>query len=994
MATLVTKTIGPVGCNYRSLAEFEALNYDLTARDEYWEVTLEDECFHQGATFSGWTTDSTRYIHLKGKNGTSVAKPWLQEQGFGMATIICQNASNYALPITISSIGANGYIILENLRFFYNSSNGSGCITLSQNGAVTLDIRKCYIHAIGHANCAAISITGNNNNVLKIHNTIINGQSYGIGGTVTYTSHVYNCTIFTGTQGIDLRNNANSVVKNTYIKSTTCLANIGAATLTTVATSDATGSVGLQNVAFDHTNFKSIAREFGSRELMTGSTLIAAGTSIVGQAAPFDYTTDFWGKPITALTPDIGACQWYAEDPIIINRYLIATGGDYSSMSDLDGKNLDLVTNTQKLTVHCHAQTDAVDNAIFNGWNTSSTYSLTIKGREVDVGGPWYQSNTHYIESTIGAYYFAKSEAGVAMIQVTDVGANGYVTFEDLMVLNSNNGAGTKCIGVDAAHGTVIFNRCKLLCTGNANAVVFKTDAGCGADVNLFNCVLFNKAAAVAAGGCIQAVGAPIKAYHCSAWSLTANGDCINMGDLAGGELVNCYAYAAGTGDSYTGLTDVTMTTCASDDATGSAGLQNVAYDATNFYNKESANYFPNIRKGGALYGTGTDLSGYTAPYNISTDMCRCTRPNPPSIGCCDLPAGLPYAGWTSELDIATADVDYTYCPVVNPVTKVLYFGTSKAANKGKIYTYSAIGGGFTNVYTHAANESFAVLCYRSADQLVYAVASVGNRIWKEGAPWTDISTADYLKGAAGNPAYPNSMLVKKSDALFYQSHSNGSSVHKDADGADTWTSYTDGTGSGQSLWVHPTLDSLWSISLYGMIMNDSGGTWASCQGFMDSRTWNTAVLFSDKTYAYIIKPDTDNSTGYNVYRALLSNMKFKRIAFLPYFTAATTMCVASGAGQIYLGNIYLTNGDRSFYYTNDSGSSWQICPTVPAATNGQPTGTGYSNMTAQVAAIWKKRWVFAQSALGANKSGVLYSDEVNGLEAGENVLFTFGGVV
>jgi hypothetical protein len=82
------------------------------------------------------------------------------------------------------------------------------------------------------------------------------------------------------------------------------------------------------------------------------------------------------------------------------------------------------------------------------------------------------------------------------------------------------------------------------------------------------------------------------------------------------------------------------MTTCASSDTTGSTGLQNIAYDTTNFTNVTAGSEDLHIPTGSALKDVGTDTSGDAAPMNFTTDIDGETRSGTWDVGADELVTG------------------------------------------------------------------------------------------------------------------------------------------------------------------------------------------------------------------------------------------------------------------------------------------------------------------------------------------------------------------
>ena len=70
----------------------------------------------------------------------------------------------------------------------------------------------------------------------------------------------------------------------------------------------------------------------------------------------------------------------------------------------------------------------------------------------------------------------------------------------------------------------------------------------------------------------------------------------------------------------------ITKVTCASDDTTGSAGLQNIAYDVATFTNVTTGSEDYSLAGDSPLLATGTDTTGDTAPLDFTTNIAGATR--------------------------------------------------------------------------------------------------------------------------------------------------------------------------------------------------------------------------------------------------------------------------------------------------------------------------------------------------------------------------------
>jgi hypothetical protein len=150
-------------------------------------------------------------------------------------------------------------------------------------------------------------------------------------GTVTGLAHlnIYNCTIInTAAYPALWRQSETWTAKNCYAASNGGAAYSGTITKTTCASSDATGSAGLQNIVLNTTNFTNVTAGSEDFHLPAGSALIDVGTDTSGDAAPLNFTDDIDGVTRTG-TWDIGADEYVAAGVVLTSPVDTSTGLGY-----------------------------------------------------------------------------------------------------------------------------------------------------------------------------------------------------------------------------------------------------------------------------------------------------------------------------------------------------------------------------------------------------------------------------------------------------------------------------------------------------------------------------------------------------------------------------------------------------------------------------------------------------------------------------------------
>lgn len=995
MATLVTKTIGPSG-DYKSLAEFEALNLNLVALDQYYEVTIANNFITMGGVnFNGWTTDSTRYIHIKGGGARSTnTSARRRNPGYGQSQIVCGNSNigpSVGETITIGGIGNGGLIIFEDV-VLVNSVSGYRCINITQATACIVRCKNCLLISRGGAASMAVSISSSAVTEFQAINSTLIAMGTCVN-VATGLAMLYNCTI-RSTGGIAVEANSKACVFfNCYAvrgAAANAFSNIGASTITTCASSDATTpTVALRNITLDHTEVKSFARWFGDFDLVSTSQLIAQGTTLVGLPAPYNYTDDIKGRARVLATPDVGSTQYDAtESPVLIERQLHNTEGDYASLQALAATNLDLVAANVRLTVHQQiGWSDATAAVNFATWNTDSTRYLHVKTEAWDGIERGHAGTEQDVLSTNYAAYLSAASAGAALITIGGIGVNGLIIFEGMQIGTTSNAAGTKTISVSEpnAGAVVRFDRCRLYATGNGSNIVAVTEAAAGCTLQLINC--YTRAAGTGNPNTISRLGGIIKAYHCTFISTGNNSTVVDMGDGVGSHVVNCFCKEQGAGVAYANLTNVTFLTNAATDATGApAGLDNVTPDDTNFVGGVGGQDWQ-LRSTSVLLRAGTNLSAYPAPFDVPKDHNNCTRPSARSVGAFDIP-GVGYLGWTKNLGLATATHDNIRHTAVGSDGYLYAIAERNAATNPPVVYHltSPVAAWSAADYTHAVNARGKGMVRYLADDTIYALMGDLLQVAKQGAPWAAVS-GNYLGGMPGNPAYNQSDIFSfVGESWLYCPHGNGGGVlARDADGSGTWSddAFTPrhaGTPSCIFVERFASLGNLFQLHSYGLAAMCVAGTWRECHAFDITSDCGTSGLMwgTNGNYTYFIADDPGSgiSGRFIVYRAG-ADMIFQKVSTFAGIQASPQRCGIVTTGGIYFG-VASRAGYVSFLVSPDVGGgvfgeSWFCGPTTYLMT----ASTLYSESgMAQRGSIWEGRIAFGLTRVGAPDTvGIIYSD-------------------
>ncbi len=260
-----------------------------------------------------------------------------------------------------------------------SSTGYSGALKFSSSTG-TFEVHNMVLEP--SSNAYGVQVSANTTTVTCV-NAIVIGDSAYRGFLAAATGDVlnlYNCIAVGCSQPVQC-NNAGATVTatNCYVDGSYLNSGGGTLTLTTSASSDTTGSEGLQNVVYSTTNFTNVTSGSEDFHLVDGSVLINSGTAT-------SYTTDYEGTSWGTLY-DIGV---YAYSSVSLTVTYDGNGNDggtapTDSTSYSDGDTVTVLGNTGSLTL-----TDYV----WGGWNTASDGS----------GTSYVESDTFTISADVTLY--------------------------------------------------------------------------------------------------------------------------------------------------------------------------------------------------------------------------------------------------------------------------------------------------------------------------------------------------------------------------------------------------------------------------------------------------------------------------------------------------------------------------------------------------------------------------------------------------------------
>lgn len=244
----------------------------------------------------------------------------------------------------------------------------------------------------------------------------------------------------------------------------------------------------------------------------------------------------------------------------------------------------------------------------FVGFTTSATNKIIL--RSIDATKRSASSALRY--GSGAGRILHSGEAGRALYVYED-----YVDIEDIDI-TCTNALNTDVpieIGGQGASNAINFRRVVVRGVGGATNVFYVNDAD--AIVVVDNCIIYGSSSYV-----FRQNNGTSTLRYCTLYTTAAAGyGCYETAGTV--TATNCYANrGSSSGAAYT---NITLTTCASSDATGSAGLQNIAASTSAgayFTSLDSGTEDFRIQSSSELIDVGTTVSGLT------TDIFGLSRPN------------------------------------------------------------------------------------------------------------------------------------------------------------------------------------------------------------------------------------------------------------------------------------------------------------------------------------------------------------------------------
>jgi hypothetical protein len=444
---------------------------------------------------SGYTTGASNYIKIYAPNNTTTEVN-LSQRHSGVWSDTKFNLTYNATGGSTSAlaIGATR-VIIDGLQIAYSDTslttgNAIGISVTSAN----ITISNSIIKKGSGTNARRGIYQSGFSSTLNIYNTLV----YGFTGTSvigiqttgdgTQTTNIYSSTVVANTTAITTVDSA--TIKNVYAHGTTA-AYSGTFAMTNAASSDATGSAGLQSIAYSTANFTNVTAGSQDLHIPSGSALINTGTDTSSESAPLNFTTDIDGENRTVGAWDIGADEYTTGADITaptVDTFIIPATATSLTVSITDFTASDLVGVTGYMATTSSSAPLASDAT----WMASAptTYTFTSAGTKTlyawakDAAGNVSTSLNDSVVITLAAedFYITQDASG------SDTGADCSNAHSAVWLNTASNWASPKEIGKiapgDSAHlcgtftgtaGQTMFTIPGSGSSGNPVTIVFET---------------------------------------------------------------------------------------------------------------------------------------------------------------------------------------------------------------------------------------------------------------------------------------------------------------------------------------------------------------------------------------------------------------------------------------------------------------------------------------------------------------------------------------
>jgi len=566
-----------------AIAVMECYN-DLGTHIESWQMNNTE-----------WAANDTNKIILRPApgerhNGTS-------STGFTWQSV----ADNSCLIFQYNSM--NVVIDIDGIVFKPVSSGDQAIFIYYIGDYNRITVKNCVIDGAGNS-VAGIAGTDGSTWIVAYNNVFIGCMSGYWGGmrvsfstATVYNNTFYNndCGIRSESVGMVAKNNAafGNAIHGDYL-STENFAAESANNLSSDGTGDDFGTGGLANKTIDATS-DVVSLTAGSLDLHikgTSSDLYNTGVDVYGDAR-LAITNDIDVRAV-GVRNDIGANEYINH----IYKTVQPTGGDYTCLEDaVHAQTQDLVSNNAYVDIEIKGTWSSPDTTPvdMDGYTTDIYHYINIRTDDANkFKGKW--DTTKYRLSFDMPY-------AVGMLHISA----DYAKVTGLQIRNLGTYAGGGAVGVTFPDLTPVNNKVEL---NDMLVIAAQMPMRIWCDyVHVYakNCVFYNPSSD---DGSVWGYGEDHFFYNCIFISSSPASSAISRTGGGTWTIKNCYAASLSPGiNAYDGGT---VTTSASNDTSGSTGLQNIDCSTStgaNFSNLADGSEDFRLQSGSSLIDVGADLT-------------------------------------------------------------------------------------------------------------------------------------------------------------------------------------------------------------------------------------------------------------------------------------------------------------------------------------------------------------------------------------------------
>jgi hypothetical protein len=293
-------------------------------------------------------------------------------------------------------------------------------------------------------------------------------------------------------------------------------------------------------------------------------------------------------------------------------------GGDYNTLSGAVEHLKSAHANLVGADVYAEIKIDGT-------WSSPDTTAVAISGLTTDATRylKIYTTESARHKGVWSTSYYMLYVANAGVIPITSV---SNVWIDGLQLGKSSESANYQDIcyvsgTLTAGTNQILFSNCiGKHAKNNSYSQMFIDAEAANQRIFMYNCIDYNHGTAASAYNCSVFTGNGLfTGYNCT---FIGGYQGVNNDSGTAAVCKNCYAY--GSNAAYSGT--ITKTTCASNDDTGSNGLQGIGVDTDTFTNVSAGTENFHLPAGSPLVEAGTDTSGDAAPMNFTTDIDGDTR--------------------------------------------------------------------------------------------------------------------------------------------------------------------------------------------------------------------------------------------------------------------------------------------------------------------------------------------------------------------------------